>query len=167
MKDGKEIISVSEVQSYSNSQQWISDIKYSEKHMAAGSYDGIIYLYGYEETTYQLITKLTGHSSFITHLDFSIDGKYIQSNSGAFELFFWNTETNTQILNPNLARDVQWATWTCTLGWAVQGIYSGVSDDGDINAVCRSFSVTDETETETLLLAVGNDYGQVKFGIII
>ena len=29
-----------------------------------------------------------GHSSFVTHLDWSVDGKYLQSNSGDYEVLF-------------------------------------------------------------------------------
>ena len=32
-------------------------------------------------------------------------------------------------------RDVDWATWTVTLGWPVQGIWPKCADGTDINAV--------------------------------
>lgn len=30
------------------------------------------------------------HSSYITHVDFSVDSKYLHSNCGAYELLFWD-----------------------------------------------------------------------------
>jgi WD40 repeat protein len=61
-----------------------------------------------------------GHTSYITHLDFSHDSKVLQSNCGAYELLFWNVETGQQIKSATSVRDVSWATWSCVLGWPVQ-----------------------------------------------
>ncbi len=35
-----------------------------------------------------MYVTLQGHSSFITHLDWSKDGKYIMSNSGDYEILY-------------------------------------------------------------------------------
>ena len=35
------------------------------------------------------------HSSFITHLDWSLDSNYLHSNCGAYELLFWNINNGT------------------------------------------------------------------------
>jgi WD40 repeat protein len=51
-------------------------------------------------------------------------------------------------------RDEKWDSWTCPLGWASQGIWSGSQDGSDINTVCRSHSGH--------LLAVGDDDSSVK-----
>ena len=51
-------------------------------------------------------------------------------------------------------RDVQWATWTCTLGWPVQAIWPPGADGTDINAVCRSISGD--------LLVTSDDFSRVK-----
>lgn len=47
-----------------------------------------------------------------------------------------------------------WASWTCSLGWPVQGIFPPCADGTDINAVDRS--------PENLVLATGDDFGHVK-----
>lgn len=41
-----------------------------------------------------------GHSSFITHLDWSKDGKYIMSNSGDYEILYckWTSSTVLSVL---------------------------------------------------------------------
>lgn len=64
-----------------------------------GSHDNSIYVYDYEpeyEVVYRLYAKFSKHSSFITAMDFSLDGKYIRSVCGAYELLFFNLETKKQ-----------------------------------------------------------------------
>ncbi|CAM9390000.1 unnamed protein product, partial [Discosporangium mesarthrocarpum] len=68
-----------------------------------------------------------GHTSYITHLDFTSDSRHIQSNCGAYELLFWDT-SGTQIRSASLLRDAVWSTFTCTLGWPVQGVWHEGSD---------------------------------------
>ena len=51
-------------------------------------------------------------------------------------------------------RDAQWATWTCTLGWPVQGIWPAEADGTDVNAVDRS------SDQSTLVTA--DDFGRVN-----
>ena len=58
-------------------------------------------------------------------------------------------------------KDVGWATWTCKLGWPVQGIFQGV-DYSDVNTVCRS--------NNKLVLATGDDNGKVnlfKYPVVV
>ena len=119
----------------------VGTIKYSPngKLLAFGSHDNRIYLYNTIKDTYSKRAICKGHSSYITHLDFSIDSKYLQSNCGAYELLYWDVGGN-QITSSTKMRDVQWATWTCTLGWPVQAIWPPGMDGTDINAVCRSIS---------------------------
>ena len=38
-----------------------------------------------------------GHSSYITHLDWSLDGRIIQSNCGAYELLYSEAATGKQV----------------------------------------------------------------------
>lgn len=59
--------------------------------LAVGSHDNFIYVY--ETSAYDLLGKLTGHSSYITCLDWSQDGTYLRSVCGAYELLFWNVDT--------------------------------------------------------------------------
>ncbi|ETW00430.1 hypothetical protein, variant [Aphanomyces invadans] len=118
----------------------ISVVKYSfdGKTLAVGSHDQRIYLY--TAPAYSKRCVLRGHSSYITHLDFTLDSHSIQSNCGAYELLFWDVATGKQVTSANTLRDVKWHTWTCTLGWPVQGIWPERADGTDINGVCRSNS---------------------------
>lgn len=73
--------------------EWIEAMSYSPcgEMLAVGSHDNFIYVLDtkkkYSEKT---MRKLTGHSSFITSFDWSIDSKWIRSNCGAYELLFYN-----------------------------------------------------------------------------
>lgn len=142
------------VASQSCGKQWIQTISYSPdgNTLAAGSHDCLIYIFNTNPYSRRVLCK--GNSSYITHLDFSTDGKYLQSNSGAYELMFWNTETGKQVTSASAVRDVQWTTWTCTLGWPVQGIWPKYSDGTDIDSCCRS--------PNGKLLVTGDDFGSVK-----
>ena len=62
--------------------------------LAVGSHDNNIYVY--ETGSYNLLGKCTKHSSFITSVDWSADGKFIRSVCGAYELLFFNGETYQQ-----------------------------------------------------------------------
>lgn len=63
----------------------------NEDKLAVGSHDNNIYIYNALQK-YQLYATLKGHNSFITCFDWSLDGKYIRSNCGAYELLFFNVD---------------------------------------------------------------------------
>jgi hypothetical protein len=46
----------------------------------------------------------------------------VQSNSADYELLFWQASGSVFRFASKL-RDVTWASFTCTLGWPVQGTY--------------------------------------------
>ncbi|KAG8279172.1 Echinoderm microtubule-associated protein-like 1 [Homalodisca vitripennis] len=60
------------------------------RYLALGSRDNNIYIYqvGEDMRKYSRVGRCTGHSSFITHLDWSADSQYLRSNSGDYELLF-------------------------------------------------------------------------------
>jgi len=89
--------------------------------------------------TYRKIGELRGHSSAVSHMDFSKDGGVLQTVSvGAGELLFWDVRAKKQIVPASAVRDAQWETWSCPFGWPVQGIYPPESDGSDVNAISRS-----------------------------
>jgi WD40 repeat protein len=100
-----------------------------------GSHDNNIYLV--ETRTYTRRNVCKGHSSFITHIDWSTDSKWLQSNCGAYELLFWTSKSGKQNKNPSALKDVMWHTWTCVLGWPVQGIFSGGRGGSDIDSCVK------------------------------
>ncbi|XP_052009716.1 LOW QUALITY PROTEIN: echinoderm microtubule-associated protein-like 1 [Xyrauchen texanus] len=123
--------------------------------LAIGSHDNYIYIYAAAENgkKYSRVGKCSGHSSFITHLDWSVDSQYLVSNSGDYEILYWIPSVCKQVVSVETARDIEWATFTCTLGFQVFGLWPDGSDGTDINAVC--------TSNAKKLLVTGDDFGKV------
>lgn len=58
--------------------------------MAIGSHDNFIYVFAVTENgkNYKKYIRFSGHSSYITHFDWSKDSQFIQSNSGDYEMLY-------------------------------------------------------------------------------
>ena len=69
----------------------VSQVKFSPngKFLVAGGHDSLIMTYNIEEN-YKLISKMKGHSSAVTHIDFSESGDIIQSNSSSYDILYHN-----------------------------------------------------------------------------
>ncbi|XP_024937136.1 echinoderm microtubule-associated protein-like 2 isoform X5 [Cephus cinctus] len=132
--------------------------------LAVGSRDNYIYIYQVNEdaTKYSRVGRCMpkrirrhgGHSSFITHLDWSVDSQYLRSNSGDYELLYWNPGVCRQIPQSSMLRDVDWATHTCVISFETIGIWPEGADGTDVNNCTRS--------GDGKLLATGDDFGKVK-----
>jgi WD40 repeat protein len=147
--------------------EWIQDMKYSpdNRKLAVSSHDNRIYVIdvggAFGADQYHAGNKMAvchGHSSYISHIDFSQDSRFLQSTSGDYELLFWDTNSIETVKGGKGAgkkgsqthRKVKqathvsqftgksWSTFTCPLGWDVQGIWPPNVDGTDINAVERS-----------------------------
>uniref|UniRef100_A0A8C5WZJ1 EMAP like 2 n=1 Tax=Laticauda laticaudata TaxID=8630 RepID=A0A8C5WZJ1_LATLA len=125
------------------------------KYLALGSHDNFIYIYLVSEggRKYGRVGRCSGHSSFITHLDWAFDSSCLVTNSGDYEILYWDPSTCRQITSVEAVRNQEWATATCVLGFGVFGIWPEGADGTDINAVCRSH--------EGKLLASADDFGKV------
>ncbi|XP_078263374.1 echinoderm microtubule-associated protein-like 1 [Rhinoraja longicauda] len=142
---------------HTDGNEQLSVMRYSPEgnYLAIGSHDNYIYIYTVSENSrkYSRVGKCSGHSSFITHLDWSFDSQYLISNSGDYEILYWTPSACKQVVSVENVRDVQWASYTCTLGFHVFGVWPEGSDGTDINAVCRS--------NDKKLLSTGDDFGKV------
>ncbi|XP_063016052.1 echinoderm microtubule-associated protein-like 1 isoform X7 [Melospiza melodia melodia] len=142
---------------HTDGNEQLSVMRYSPdgNFLAIGSHDNCIYIYGVSENgrKYSRIGKCSGHSSFITHLDWSVNSQYLVSNSGDYEILYWIPSACKQVVSVETTRDIEWATYTCTLGFHVFGVWPEGSDGTDINAVCRSHG--------RKLLSTGDDFGKV------
>ena len=152
------------------SHEEISDIKYSPdgRLLAAASRDNYIHMYSTEghdvensvpftpgiRRRYKRIGLCRGHSSFLTHVDWTADSSMMQSNDGAYEILYWEAETAKQYTHTMHMRAVKWDTWSAVLGWPVQGIWKPGSDGTDVNAVDRS------RREDTIV--TGDDYFKVN-----
>ncbi|XP_034040243.1 echinoderm microtubule-associated protein-like 4 isoform X2 [Thalassophryne amazonica] len=109
--------------------------------LAVGSHDNFIYLYIVTEKgrKYSRYGKCSGHSSYITHLDWSPDNNFIMSNSGDYEILYWDVPNGCKLIrNRSECKDIDWTTYTCVLGFHVFGVWPEGSDGTDINALMRS-----------------------------
>ncbi|NWQ79104.1 EMAL1 protein, partial [Columbina picui] len=142
---------------HTDGNEQLSVMRYSPdgNFLAIGSHDNCIYIYGVSENgrKYTRIGKCSGHSSFITHLDWSVNSQYLVSNSGDYEILYWIPSACKQVVSVETTRDIEWDTYTCTLGFHVFGVWPEGSDGTDINAVCRSHG--------RKLLSTGDDFGKV------
>uniref|UniRef100_A0A667ZWS4 EMAP like 1 n=1 Tax=Myripristis murdjan TaxID=586833 RepID=A0A667ZWS4_9TELE len=150
--DTKDLVTV-----HTDGNEQLSVMRYGTdgNFLAIGSHDNYIYIYAVAENgrKYSRVGKCSGHSSFITHLDWSVDSQYLVSNSGDYEILYWIPSVCKQVVSVETTRDIPWATCTCTLAFQVFGLWPDGSDGTDINAVCRS--------NDKSLLVTGDDFGKV------
>lgn len=142
-----------------DSRHWLTDIKFSPdgKSFALASMDHKIYIY--QADTFKLKGTCNRHNAAVTHVDFSVDGRYLQSDSTDYEHLYYEAEDGEYFSVPSQLRDLLWNDWTCTYGWPVQGIWPLLDEQGQ--------SVVAEPSTchrspNSKLLAVGDQSGNVK-----
>jgi WD40 repeat protein len=138
-----------------DSQEWIEVIKYSPdgSKLAVGSHDNHVYVY--DTTNYKLLGKCGKNSSFIVSIDWSADGLYIRTVSGAHELLFFTSDNYQQ--DPSGAQNtkgLEWSTNSAKFGWLVEGIFPSGTDGTHINGV--------DFSKDGQLIATGDDYGLVN-----
>ncbi|XP_023817128.1 echinoderm microtubule-associated protein-like 2 isoform X1 [Oryzias latipes] len=150
--DTRDLVSV-----HTDGNEMISTIRYSPdgNFLAVGSHDNFVYIYAVSEggRKYSRVGKCSGHSSFVTHLDWSANSQYIVTNSGDYEILFWEASNGKHVTNVDTVRNLEWATSTCTLSFNTLGIWPESADGTDINAACRSHGGS--------LLASADDFGKV------
>ena len=134
----------------------ISCMKFCPKDsiFAVAAHDSFIILYDVKQN-FKAVRRLRGHTSTVTHLDFSLDGMNIMSNCTSYNILFFDVASgkhNTR--GASGLKDETWHSWTCTLGWPVQGIFPPCADGTDINAMDRS--------PEGVVCATADDFGLVK-----
>jgi WD40 repeat protein len=144
------------VQMLSLKEAKVDDVKFSPDGslLAASSHSGTIEIFQKKDDAWTNIGTCKGHSSAVTHIDWSEDGKVLQSDSESYEHLFWDMEDISQITKTTAVRNIKWATWTCILGWSVKGIWPKGADGTDVNATCRSHN--------SRLVATADDFGEVK-----
>ena len=134
----------------------ISDVKFSPdgRWLAVASHDFFIDIYD-SSSDFKRAGVCKGHGAPVTHIDWSEDSKYLQSNSQDFELLFWEIPTCELIEFSAALKDVRWATWTCIAGWPVQGVWPKHSDGTDVNSCART--------RDGRAVATANEDGIVRF----
>ncbi|KAM4599415.1 echinoderm microtubule-associated protein-like 6 isoform 3-T3 [Fundulus diaphanus] len=159
MKDGSftvlRVRDMTEVVHIKDRKEVIHEMKFSPDgtYLAVGSNDGLVDIYAVAQR-YKKVGECSKSSSFITHLDWSVDGKILQSNDGAGERLFYRMPMGKPIINKEEVKGQRWASWSSVLGSEVSGIWPKYSDSTAINAVDASLAAA--------VLVTGDDLGLVK-----
>lgn len=123
------------------------------KHLAVASHENFVDIYNLE--TKKRVGICKGSSSYITHVEWDVEGKLLLTNSGAKELLYYEAPRGNRInIRSEDAANILWATFTSVLGPSCEGIWQPCMDITDINTTCLSKS--------GLVLATGDDFGLVK-----
>eukprot|EP00051_Salpingoeca_urceolata_P007134 m.94665 g.94665 ORF g.94665 m.94665 type:complete len:1961 (-) comp15130_c0_seq1:316-6198(-) len=129
----------------------VSDLKFSPDGslLAVGTSAGVVTFYNTD--TWIVAGNTEELASYVTHVDFSEDGRHVQANSGAAERVVFRVPGG-QPLDDDQIGDIRWHTWTSVLGEQANGIWRQYAETDDINAidVCNGTAVT------------GDDFGKVK-----
>uniref|UniRef100_UPI00398E636F echinoderm microtubule-associated protein-like 6 isoform X3 n=1 Tax=Pristiophorus japonicus TaxID=55135 RepID=UPI00398E636F len=159
MKDGSftvlRVRDMTEVVHIKDRKEVIHEMKYCPdgSYLAVGSNDGRVDIYAVSQR-YKKVGECSKSSSFITHIDWSIDGKHLQVNDGAGERLFYKMPSGKHLTGKDEIKGIHWATWTCVIGPEVNGIWPKYTDVMDINFVDANFG--------SATLVSGDDFGLVK-----
>uniref|UniRef100_H3D792 EMAP like 4 n=1 Tax=Tetraodon nigroviridis TaxID=99883 RepID=H3D792_TETNG len=129
---------------HTDGNEQLSVMRFSEDGglLAIGSHDNFIYLYTVSERgrKYGRYGKCSGHSSYITHLDWSPDNSYIMSRLRRRCVFPGDVLNGCNLIRNRSGKDIDWATYTCVLGYHVfvGAVRRRVQMRTDINALVRS-----------------------------
>lgn len=123
------------------------------KTLAVGSHDDRIRLYDCENG-WALLGTCEGHTSYILALDWSQDGSKLRTNSGDYELLFWDMPACTQDKDGmSNTKGTEWASSSVKIAWHVRGIFPRGVDGTHVNGV--------DASPDGSVLATGDDYGLV------
>ncbi|XP_071162130.1 echinoderm microtubule-associated protein-like 6 [Mytilus edulis] len=146
---------LSEVFQTKDRKEVLHEMKYSPcgKFLAVASNDNFVDIYAADQR-YKHVGTCSGSSSFITHIDWSEDSKYLQTNSGAAERLIHKMPSGKQVTNKEEKANIRWCTFTGVLGAEVNGIWEKYTDTNDINASDANYS--------SEVIVTGDDFGLVK-----
>ena len=122
---------------------WIEDLKISPdcKSCAFGAHGAASHLeiwsIAYPKFGANKIIN-AGLTSALVHLDWSTDSSIAIVNSQAYEMKFVDINSSKNARS-SACKDVEFASWTCKLGFPVQGVFPS-ADYSDVNSVVRSNS---------------------------
>ncbi|KFO18258.1 Echinoderm microtubule-associated protein-like 5 [Fukomys damarensis] len=159
MKDGSftvlRVRDMTEVVHIKDRKEAIHEVKYSPDgtYLAVGCNDSSVDIYGVAQR-YKKVGECVGSLSFITHLDWSSDSRYLQTNDGNGKRLFYRMPGGKEVTNKEEIKTVHWASWTCVSGLEVNGIWPKYSDINDINSVDGNYIGQ--------VLVTADDYGIIK-----
>lgn len=120
----------------------INCIKFSPdgEYFSMGSSDCHIYVYQATDSgnKFSRTGTCVGHSAPVKELDWSEDGRYMQSQSMNFELLFWKTVNCRPADDSELVEDIKWYTHNCTIGFNAIGLWTDSIDSALITYCDKS-----------------------------
>ncbi|XP_017844502.1 echinoderm microtubule-associated protein-like CG42247 [Drosophila busckii] len=126
--------------------------------IAMGSQNGSIYLFRVSRDgfSYKKVNKIRG-SQPLTHLDWSMDGNFVQTVTIDFDLLFWDAKSLSPERSPIAMKDVKWLSNNCTVGFLVAGQWSNryYTSNNTIVATCSRSAAHD-------MLASGDAEGYLR-----
>ncbi|CAF95573.1 unnamed protein product [Tetraodon nigroviridis] len=158
MKDGSftvlRVRDMTEVVHIKDRKEVIHELKFSPdgSYLAVGSNDAFVDLYAVAQR-YKKVGECSRSTSFITHLDWSVDSRFLQTNDGAGERHCYRAPAG-KLVPPEEAKGIHWMTWTGVVGAEVNGIWPKYSRLTDVNSVDANFS--------NAVLVAGDDLGLVR-----
>jgi microtubule-associated protein-like 6 len=127
--------------------------KVTGRYLAVGSHENFIDIYNSD--TKKRVGICKGASSYITHLEWDVEGKLLMTNSGAKEILYFEMPRGNRVnLRSDDVAKIDWNTFTSVLGSTCEGIWQPCTDVTDINTTCLSH--------DGQTLATGDDFGMVK-----
>lgn len=143
----------------SKKKKHIEDLKFSPdgNYLVCGAHDQKLYLYSVPD--FKAIKTFGRSSASVLHIDWSLDSQAIRTNDASYEILYYSMPDGQQNTSGATSfRDEEWATQSCILGWAVQGLWQPGQDGTDINHAAKSHGPIDDNQ----LVACGNDDGMIR-----
>jgi WD40 repeat protein len=137
----------------------VTGMKYSPdgKLLVCGCLDGQIHIFAADKE-YNFMRTVTGHDSYISHVDFSVDSRHFRINCGGYEAAFYKSSSGEKVQDANEVRDVEWHSHNCPMTWEVQGAWPLLQDGTDITSCdCRILQSSNDS-----VLLTGDNYGRVQ-----
>jgi len=122
------------------------------KLLAVGSEDSKIYLYNVKDK-YTRRSVVTSHRAPVLNIDFTADSQFFTSVDSTNRIFYTESSSSSNVPSPAALRDEKWATWSCPVGWPVQGFWRSQPLYSFPSCVQRSWS--------GMLLACGSTSGRL------
>jgi WD40 repeat protein len=150
----------------------ITRVKFSPEGdlLAAGSDEGLVDVYDVKHSLRLINTcqpsktmgagrASQGHGSPIVHIDWGKDGTRLKTTCESMEMLFWEVGlfrggSGQAVLAPGVA-DIDWATWTCPMGWHTTGMV------GQVEAVSNVIGSARAHTEQRHWMAVGSYGGAV------
>ena len=128
------------------------------RYLAAGNAEAAIDLYELDFSTGVDLSRCgvaRGHAAPVIAMDWSSDCALLQSNGADGSLCFWEMPTAVRCAAAADARNADWATHTCAVSWATQGVLWRPGGE------CAPATACDRAHARTCV-AVGDTHGVVS-----